>query len=644
MSKSLNRLVELLIKSGTVSEGQIEGIRAELAAMGDREDSHTKDRDQVLAKQLTDSGVLTDFQACSVRDGKSDELVLDDYLILDEIGSGGMGSVYRARHTVMGREVAVKFAKNDDPDASDDERFRREVEALSRLVHPNIVSALDAGYRGANCYLVMEYVEGMDLSTHVKKNGTMSFPDALNVLVQAAEGLKFVHKNNIIHRDIKPGNILICGDRQVKLLDVGLARFGDGATVSEDDVDTKDLADQAPVTVDATTDANLTQRGQIVGTIDYMAPEQAVDSRKVSPSVDIYGLGCTFHFLVTGNPPYRERGKSTLERVIAHREKAVPLLSQRCRDVPTEFDPIFTKMLAKSPSKRYRDASELLGDLRRIQRDFSSVLSDQSPRLQSMIEARSRRRRLIQWSLVGGAAMLTIAILAGLTVHTIRRQAANLALVMETIADDLPGDVDADNPSEGKQAVVSPPKIQTVSPPLDLFGYLDTDRSIQTGTGWELTDTELLIPNSTPSLLSVPIRVLEEYRLIVTVRRVEGTGPLVMFLPVHGQSQCFILIDSQRSSESIAGIGFTSDGRLISVQRRCPPLGDQPQRISMDVRDDGIQCFFGDQSILDWRGDPSALVMGGGWTGTDEAKLVIGSNHESSFSLSEIRIETISPP
>ncbi len=600
----LHRFIDLLLQSGLVTRDEISKIRSQLAKSETSDDAAT---DDYILNQLADSGHLTDFQATTVRAGKSDELVLDDYLIIDEIGRGGMGRVYKARHTVMQREVAVKFTIADDSNQEAEDRFRREVEALSKLVHPNIVSALDAGYRNDRCYLVMEYVQGTDLASHIREHGAMSFEDALSVIIQAAEGLQYVHRHNIIHRDIKPSNLLLTPDRTVKLLDVGLARYGEPIHSASADADK--------------TDSDLTQPGQIVGTVDYMAPEQAIMSREVTPAADIYSLGCTLFFLLTREPPFPKRGQPILARIIAHREMAIPLLSQRCQDVPTEFDPIFTKLLAKRPEKRYTDAAELLVDLKRIQRDYGSIFSKEATVVADYDESRRTRTKTRRRIALG---LTLIAAISG-------------AYFLTRPAGHNPPALAGPVLSSGQAISIAQPPL-----PLDLMSYVDVRANAVSGVNWQFAEGLLTVPDSSPSKLLIPVSVDQNYRLHLTVRRKSGEGPLVLFLPIASQSQCFLLIDSRRNSKSSSGLGFNDAGRLaITAEKSLNLESQRPVQLRVDVSQDGVNCFFNETPLFQWAGDPSELRLASGWSASSEPAFVIGSNHQASFEVSRLYLEPL---
>jgi len=224
-------------------------------------------------------------------------------------------------------------------------RFYREVEAAARLLHPNIVAAYDAGEHEGLHYLVMEYVDGVDLSELVKEQGPMSIKQAVDYIVQAARGLEYAHRLGVIHRDIKPGNLLLDADGTVKILDMGLARFEGG-------IGEKDLGE------------DLTSTGQIMGTCDYMAPEQAEDTHAADARADVYSLGCTLYRLIAGGVPYG--GDTVMKKLLAHREAPIPSLLQSRPDVPEALQSVYERMMAKDPDDRIQTMTELIAELEAV--------------------------------------------------------------------------------------------------------------------------------------------------------------------------------------------------------------------------------------------------------------------------------------
>jgi serine/threonine protein kinase len=258
------------------------------------------------------------------------------YSILGCLNVGGMGAVYKALHRVLNQPVALKVIKPDlvnSPDAV--ARFRREIDAAGRLMHPNIVRAIDAEWTGGCHFLVMEFVEGTDLARLVKRRGPLPVAEACDHARQAAAGLQHASERGMVHRDIKPQNLMLTPEGQVKVLDFGLARF-------------------ASETMPA---AALTETHMIMVTIDYMAPEQARDARAADVRADIYSLGCTLYHLLAGNVPFP--GGNPVEKLAAHREQEPGRLSDLRKDVPPGLDRVVRRMMAKDPARRYQTPAEV---------------------------------------------------------------------------------------------------------------------------------------------------------------------------------------------------------------------------------------------------------------------------------------------
>jgi serine/threonine protein kinase len=265
------------------------------------------------------------------------------YRVLRLLGAGGMGAVYLAEHRVMERPVALKVIRADfTADAVVVDRFRREVRAAAALSHPNIVTAFDAEQVGNLHFLVMEYVEGVDLARHVALRGPLPVEEACSHVRQAALGLQHAFEKGMIHRDIKPHNLMLThADSakaepfgRVKILDFGLARL-----------------------VGATVQHAQTASGMLLGTVDFMAPEQADDARSVDIRADIYSLGSTLYYLLSGRVLFPEL--TLLQKVVAVMEKQPPPLSQYRIDLPPSLLNIVGRMLAKKPEDRYQTPAEV---------------------------------------------------------------------------------------------------------------------------------------------------------------------------------------------------------------------------------------------------------------------------------------------
>jgi len=297
---------------------------------------------EALAAALVKAGTLTRYQAQCVYQGRIKGLVFGEYRVLDKLGQGAMGVVLKAEHRWMKRVVAVKMIAGATLKSSAAvKRFDREMQAAAQLEHPNIVAAYDAGIHEGAHYLVMQFVQGRDLGALVNEKGPLPIAQALDYVLQAARGLHHAHQHGIIHRDIKPANLLVDDHGTVKILDLGLARVGGPAGAEDKE--------------------RLTATGQVMGTMDYMAPEQALDTHRVDARADIYALGCTLYRLLTGASVYQ--GSSIAKILVAHQLAPIPSLSAARPEVPARLDGLFRKMLAKQPADRPASMIEVIGEL-----------------------------------------------------------------------------------------------------------------------------------------------------------------------------------------------------------------------------------------------------------------------------------------
>ncbi len=278
-------------------------------------------------------------------DGETDASVPDlgtlgEYRLLEKLGEGGMGAVYKALHTKLDRVVALKVLPKGRIDSEHAvARFEREMKAVGRLSHPNIVQAHDAREIDGQHFLVMEYVDGQDLNELVRCIGPMPVADACEMTRQAALALQCAHEHGLVHRDVKPSNLMITSGGQIKLLDLGLARF---------------QAEDAPA------GREVTAAGQTMGTPDYMAPEQIADTHTVDIRADIYALGCTFYKLLAGRPPFSGPDyKTAFDKQTGHVKDQPPPIGRIRMDLPDELVAVIDKMLSKDPAERFATPAEV---------------------------------------------------------------------------------------------------------------------------------------------------------------------------------------------------------------------------------------------------------------------------------------------
>ena len=357
MPVALETFLSQLSDSGILPEEKFKVVVSKKNSFADGE---------ALARDMIKSNLLTKYQAEQILGGRTKHLVMGKYQILEKIGAGGMGQVYKAYHSGTGRIVAIKVILSKskiDPEVI--RRFEREVKAAAKLVHQNIITVFDADQINGRVFMVMEYIKGNDLAAIIAKKGKLSVVESVKYIIQTANGLKYAHDQGVIHRDIKPGNIIIGTDGSVKIVDMGLAKI-------EADSNHEDVS-------------MLTGATAIMGTVDFMSPEQGFSSRDVDARADIYSLGATLFYLLTGKFMYA--GNSAFAKLLAHRESPIPSLRIALPGVPSQLETLFTKMVAKNAVDRYQSMAEVILALSSLgNQDVKTTHFDRSSIVETIID------------------------------------------------------------------------------------------------------------------------------------------------------------------------------------------------------------------------------------------------------------------
>lgn len=333
MDDQISQFYDNLQTSGLMTADEVEQFQESLPQ---RMLDYTLDE---VIQEMIRHNLVTGYQVAMLSQGELDELRFGDYIVLEKLATTERGEIYQAQHIATGDVVAIKTLTAQALGSQDAvARFQREMKTLTSLDHPGIVKAIDYGQKGDISYLVLEFVEGMDLAWYINRHGPLPPENAIDAAAQVADALAYVHKHGIVHRDIEPGNLLMDDKGNIKIGDLGLARVSKGGGKA------------------------LTQADQFLGDPSFTAPEQAQDAHSADHRADIYSLGCTLFYLITGVPVFRGRG--AMEVLEAHVKEPVPQLREYSQDAPGTLQPVLECMLAKKRDYRYASASEVAHDLR----------------------------------------------------------------------------------------------------------------------------------------------------------------------------------------------------------------------------------------------------------------------------------------
>ena len=296
--------------------------------------------DEILGQRLVDLGYLNRWQVEQLKEGRT-KFTLGPYRIVNAIGQGGMGHVFKAEHKLLGRVEAIKVLPKSKSTPEAVAAFQREIRAQAQLDHPNLVRVVYADFEGDTYFFVTEFVPGTDLRKLVRRNGPLRYSIAATVISQAAEGLHYAHRRGLVHRDVKPGNLLVTPDGRTKITDLGLAWF---------------LMEELEASKPPGKGSSL------VGTADYLAPESIRHPTKILPVSDVYSLGCTLYYAVTGKVPFP--GGTTADKIRRHLDE-IPLNPLHFNpDLPEGFCDAIAAMMDKNPDTRTPTAAAVVELLR----------------------------------------------------------------------------------------------------------------------------------------------------------------------------------------------------------------------------------------------------------------------------------------
>ncbi|MCA9038257.1 MAG: protein kinase, partial [Planctomycetaceae bacterium] len=662
-------------------EQHIEGCRTCCETMDrlplDPLSAQLRDIETDLNPSESDWSIATDTGIRKSTDAKQPPDVLPDslqshprYRILEPLGKGGMGVVYKAQHRMMDRIVAIKVIDGrliDHPHMI--RRFQNEVKAAAMLTHANIVRAYDAEHAEDLHFLVMEYVDGISLAELIDRKGPLSAEQAMGVIRKVAHGLQHACQHGMVHRDIKPQNIMVTRTGKVRILDFGLARF---AREREQDAVPVNAnpSDRMRLTADS-----LTMVGSILGTPDYIAPEQVTDPRSADTRADIYSLGCTCYYLLTGQPPFP--AGNTIQKLIAHRDQTPESLRDLRPDISPAVVAIVSCMMARNPEDRFQDPREVAtaidalssgsqfaehsgnsttsgkaggtvqgaGKLPDIAADRQQSPNDRrSPNTSPSANPldihsrnygtsvrqpsgrRGRRRttdqkatsaQLVTRKLSAAAAVILLIVGAMYfgRVHSVFDTTSSTEGQLTERTGNSEVHENAETTSSGNSAATSS------SEWIDLMPLIDPARDSVAGR-WQKSGTELTVDSTVGARLAIPTELPAEYDFEIEFTRLNGIHSVAMIFVSNG---CQATFDIDAWAQHIAGIQ-NINGQTIQPEDPNPTAvadirltNGERYTASVRVRKNRIEASLNHRLLSTYRGDGSDLSLIPQWLLPDES-------------------------
>ncbi len=519
------------------------------------------------------------------------------YEIVKRLGIGGMGVVYQAEHRLMGRMVALKVINNRLLQNSHMvDRFRLEIKAAARLTHRNIVTAFDAEQAGDVHFFVMEFVEGTDLSTFVSRRGQLSILHACHYIMQAARGVQHAHEQGMVHRDIKPQNLMRTSKGVIKVLDFGLARLA------------------GPQDADNSL-SGLTGEGTTLGTPDYIAPEQARDSRQADIRSDIYSLGCTFYYLLIGKVPFPTG--TVMEKVIAHCESAPESIQQLRNDIPDAVVAIVEKMMSKNPADRFQTPKEVAEALKpfAIKQEEKTKLHSNtvSPLKVTSTDKTKGMPEIFGW--LSGYHKWMIALLLGVV--------AVIAFVIISKKNNDKGNQQITENQENNSSQTTPAWID-LTPQINLSEHALAGEWQQNENGFHVDALEW-------ARLVLPGEPAAEYDFEVQFTRQSGTQSIAIFF-VMGEGQASFELDTW--NEHLTGIQLVNRQDIRDNPTRIlqPLQNNQRYTALVKVRRGRVETFLNGERLNVYESDCSDFSLSANWSLRNTKSLGVGAyNSETTF-------------